>query len=98
MNNRVEIRYCIGCKWLLRAAWMAQELLSTFETELAEVALVPGNNGVFEIRVDDALIWSRAEQGGFPDIKTLKRRVRDIVVPTRNLGHLEVDRGQPGSD
>ena len=77
---------------------MAQELLSTFETELAEVALVPGNSGVFEIRVDDALIWSRAEQGGFPDIKTLKTRVRDIVVPTRNLGHLEVARGQPGSD
>jgi selenoprotein W-related protein len=45
---RVEITYCTGCRWLLRAAWMAQELLSTFSDELGEVALRPGSGGVFE--------------------------------------------------
>ncbi|HEU5015811.1 MAG TPA: Rdx family protein [Roseiflexaceae bacterium] len=39
---RVAIRYCTQCRWLLRAAWMAQELLTTFVTELGGVALVPG--------------------------------------------------------
>ena len=49
---RVEIVYCRQCRWLMRAAWLAQELLTTFEGELGEVALFPGTGGIFEIRVD----------------------------------------------
>ena len=84
---RVAIQYCTQCRWLLRAAWMAQELLTTFETELGEVALIPGTGGIFEVRVNDTLIWSRAHQGRFPDLKELKQLVRDQVAPEKNLGH-----------
>lgn len=84
---RVEIVYCTQCRWLLRAAWMAQELLTTFSAELGELALVPGNGGVFEIRVDESLVWSRSEDGGFPEIKELKQRVRDRIAPEKSLGH-----------
>lgn len=84
---RVEIRYCTQCRWLLRAAWMAQELLTTFEHELREVALAPGTGGLFEVRVEDELIWSRREAGRFPDIKELKQLVRDRVAPDKPLGH-----------
>ncbi|MCC6492497.1 MAG: SelT/SelW/SelH family protein [Pirellulales bacterium] len=86
---RIEIVYCTQCRWLLRAAWMAQELLTTFGAELGEVALVPGTGGVFQIRVDDELIWDRAEQGGFPELKLLKQLVRDRVAPQKDLGHSE---------
>jgi selenoprotein W-related protein len=88
-EHRVEIRYCRQCRWLLRAAWMAQELLTTFEEELAEVALQPGTGGVFEICVNGELIWSRADAGRFPDIKELKQLVRDRIAPERDLGHSE---------
>lgn len=91
---RVEIRYCTQCRWLLRAAWTAQELLTTFEAELGEVALVPATGGTFEIRLDGALLWSRAEQGRFPELRELKQRVRDAVAPGRDLGHS--DREGPG--
>jgi len=74
---------------MLRAAWMAQELLTTFQDEMGEVALMPGTGGVFEVRVGDELIWSRAEQGRFPDIKELKQLVRDRIAPERDLGHSE---------
>ena len=84
---RVEIVYCTQCRWLLRAAWLAQELLTTFQTDLGEVALVPGTGGVFEVRCDGKLVWSRAEQGRFPEIKEIKQSVRDIVAPGRSLGH-----------
>jgi selenoprotein W-related protein len=84
---RVEIEYCTQCRWLLRAAWMAQELLSTFPDELGEVALVPGTGGVFDIRLDDEVIWSRAITHSFPDIKELKQLVRDRVAPNKDLGH-----------
>ncbi|MGH7908245.1 MAG: SelT/SelW/SelH family protein [Thermodesulfobacteriota bacterium] len=86
-RSRVGIKYCTQCRWLMRAAWMAQELLITFESELREVALVPGTGGIFEIRVDEKMIWSRKEKGRFPDIKELKQIVRDHVAPGKDLGH-----------
>jgi selenoprotein W-related protein len=86
---RVDIEFCTQCRWLLRAAWMAQELLTTFETELGEVALIPGTGGVFKVRVDGQLVWSRKDEGRFPDIKELKQRVRDRVAPDKSLGHTD---------
>jgi selenoprotein W-related protein len=89
MDHRVEIVYCTQCRWLLRAAWMAQELLTTFEQELSAVTLRTGTGGIFEVRVDDELVWSRKVDNGFPEITELKRRVRDLVNPERHLGHVE---------
>ncbi|MFT0891519.1 SelT/SelW/SelH family protein [Pseudochelatococcus sp. G4_1912] len=89
VGPRITITYCTQCQWLLRAAWMAQELLSTFSTDVREVALVPGTGGIFRIDYDDDAIWERKRDGGFPDIKTLKQRVRDRLDPTRNLGHID---------
>ncbi len=86
---RIVITYCRQCGWLLRAAWMAQELLSTFAEELGEVALVPGTGGVFRIECDGELLWERKRDGGFPDVRTLKQRVRDRVDPERGLGHVD---------
>ncbi len=84
---RVEIVYCTQCRWLLRAAWLAQELLTTFEQELGEVALQPGTGGVFEVRAQGRLVWSRVADHGFPDAKELKQRVRDVIAPEKDLGH-----------
>lgn len=84
---RVEIMYCTQCRWLLRAGWLAQELLTTFEAELGEVALVPGTGGVFEVWLGDRLIWSRKEQGRFPEAKEVKQLVRDLIAPDKDLGH-----------
>ena len=88
-HPRIEIEYCTRCRWLLRAAWMAQELLSTFETELGEVTLMPGGSGVFEIRVEHTIVWCRKTEGRFPDAKELKQRVRDQIAPDRDLGHVD---------
>lgn len=90
---RVTIAYCTQCHWLLRAAWMAQELLSTFGEELGGVTLIPGHGGIFEIHLGEELIWERKRDGGFPDSRALKRLVRDRIDPERDLGH--VDRAGP---
>jgi selenoprotein W-related protein len=84
----LEINYCTQCRWLLRAAWLAQELLTTFEAELGEVALVPGTGGVFRIALDGELLWDRKERG-FPELPVLKRLVRDRIAPDRSLGHTD---------
>ena len=89
MNRRIEIEYCTQCRWMLRAAWIAQELLVTFEAEVEEVALRPGTGGVFEVRAGGETVWSRVEMGRFPDIKELKQLVRDRIAPEKSLGHSE---------
>ncbi|RSM09289.1 hypothetical protein CDV31_007774 [Fusarium ambrosium] len=96
---RVTIQFCTQCKWMLRAAYYAQELLSTFSTVLGEVALQPSTGGTFVVSIthkapeaetaSTKVLWDRREDGGFPETKELKRRVRDVVEPGRDLGHVD---------
>jgi len=86
-SPRLEVIYCRQCRWLLRASWIAQELLTTFDCDLGEVALMPGEGGVFDVRLDGELLFSRAEQGRFPEAKELKQLIRDRLAPGRDLGH-----------
>ncbi|RYP90426.1 hypothetical protein DL770_003458 [Monosporascus sp. CRB-9-2] len=115
---RVTIRFCTQCKWMLRAAYFAQELLSTFSTSLGEVALQPSTGGTFvvelffqepssspsttpepaaPVRPQHRVIWDRKVDGGFPETKELKRRVRDAIEPGRNLGHVDRDHRRGGA-
>ncbi|KAF2643336.1 hypothetical protein P280DRAFT_250191 [Massarina eburnea CBS 473.64] len=112
---RVAITYCTQCRWMLRAAYFGQELLSTFGTQIGEIALIPATGGLFsveltyipsiatpgdtrhegkregEVEVKNVLLWDRKAEGGFPETKVLKQRVRDHIDPKRDLGHS--DRG-----
>ncbi|KAK7750946.1 hypothetical protein SLS62_007079 [Diatrype stigma] len=111
---RVTIRFCTQCKWMLRAAYFAQELLSTFSMALGEVALQPSTGGTFVVEllfqdpspspssdtpaaapvaIQRRVLWDRKVDGGFPETKELKRRVRDAIEPGRNLGHVDRDYG-----
>ncbi|KAF1966953.1 hypothetical protein BU23DRAFT_375545, partial [Bimuria novae-zelandiae CBS 107.79] len=100
---RVAITYCTQCRWMLRAAYFGQELLSTFGTQIGEVALIPATGGIFTVNlvsphqnksqedgqshIETVLLWDRKTEGGFPETKVLKQRVRDHIDPGRNLGH-----------
>ena len=93
LHARIEIEYCRQCRFLLRAAWLAQELLTTFDAELHEVALVPGSGGVFAVRLNGETIFARSSAGRFPESKELKQLVRDRIAPGRHLGHSDRDAG-----
>lgn len=84
----VTIEYCPKCGWMLRSAYFAQELLSTFAEELGGVTLKPSEtSGTFLISVASELIFDRKAKGRFPEIKELKQLVRDIACPDKSLGH-----------
>ena len=53
---------------------------------------------MFEITYDGTTIWERKADGGFPDAKTLKQRVRDRLDPGRDLGHIDRGMGVKGGD
>lgn len=86
-KNIVEIEFCTQCRWLLRAAWLAQELLTTFESDLTSVNLMPGTGGILEVRLNGEVIFSRKASGRFPEAKELKQLIRDVIDPERSLGH-----------
>jgi len=85
--HEIEIEFCTQCRWLLRAAWMAQELLTTFESDLSRVSLVPGAGGIFEVRLNSETIFPRKIAQRFPESKELKQLIRDRIDPQRPLGH-----------
>ena len=86
-KTQLEIEYCTQCRWLLRASWLAQELLTTFDSDITSLTLVPGTGGIFEVRLNGEVIFSRKEQSRFPESKELKQLVRDRIDPDRDLGH-----------
>ncbi|MBE8719127.1 SelT/SelW/SelH family protein [Sphingobacterium pedocola] len=88
MNPTIKIEYCPKCGWMLRAAYMAQELLTTFTDDIYGITLIPSEvSGRYQISIDDTLIFDRKREGRFPEIKELKQLVRDKVNPQRDLGH-----------
>ena len=88
MKPQITIEYCPKCGWLLRAAYMAQELLTTFSEELSGVLLKPGEvSGRYTIFMDSAVLFDRKKEGRFPEIKELKQILRDHVAPEKSLGH-----------
>ncbi|MFD0794207.1 SelT/SelW/SelH family protein [Mucilaginibacter litoreus] len=88
MKPTIAIEYCPKCNWMLRAAYMAQEVLTTFTNELHGVLLIPSEiAGRYNISINERVIFDRKEQGRFPEIKELKQLVRDAVAPGKSLGH-----------
>lgn len=97
MKPVIEIEYCPKCGWMLRAAYMAQELLTTFTDDVKGIMLVPSAiSGRYSISINDQLIFDRKKDGRFPEIKELKQLVRDIVNPGKNLGHSDNKQNSPG--
>lgn len=86
-SPRVEIRYCRRCRFMLRAAYLAQELLTTFEEELGEVALVPATGGIFEVLLDGETLASNRDTHTTPEPGEVKGLLRDRIAPGRKLGH-----------
>lgn len=88
MKPTITIEYCPKCGWLLRAAYVAQEILTTFAEDLKGVSLQPSEaGGSYIIFLNEEKIFDRKEAGRFPEIKELKQLIRDKVNPEKSLGH-----------
>ena len=88
MKPVINIEYCPKCGWMLRAAYFAQEVLTTFTEDVHGVMLQPSEvNGRFVVRIDGKEIFDRKKSGRFPETKELKQLIRDVVSPEKDLGH-----------
>jgi selenoprotein W-related protein len=73
---------------MLRAAYMAQEILSTFTDDVSAVSLKPSEtSGKYTISINELELFDRKKEGRFPEVKELKQLIRDRVNPDKSLGH-----------
>ena len=72
----ISIEYCTVCNFRGRAAWLAQEVLAANEADVAEIALVPGRGGIFDVRIDGELVFSQKQAGRFPEPREIKDALR----------------------
>lgn len=89
MKPEIYIEYCTGCRFVVRATWIAEELLFTFGERLGAVALVPRSGGVFVVRLGAEVLFDKAVEGRFPDPRELRAVIRDRIAPELDLGHSE---------
>ena len=61
---KIDIHYCAEWYYKPRAASLAAEFRKAFGVE---AKLVPQRNGIFDVIVDDKLVFSKLEAGRFPN-------------------------------
>ncbi|KAH8106227.1 Rdx family-domain-containing protein [Cristinia sonorae] len=93
----IIIEFCDRCRWLHRASWVSTELFITFPSPaLKAITILPhttektaGRFRVWLFTQDQppTLLWDRKVEGGFPELKVLKQRIRDKIQPGKSLGH-----------
>ncbi|TFK43148.1 Rdx family-domain-containing protein [Crucibulum laeve] len=96
-TTTVMIEFCDRCRWLHRATWVQTELFLTFPPpNIGCISLFPRNveetSGRFRVWLSignepPKLVWDRKVEGGFPELKVLKQRIRDHIQPGKSLGH-----------
>ncbi|TMI13153.1 SelT/SelW/SelH family protein [Candidatus Bathyarchaeota archaeon] len=74
----LEITYCQPCGHQPAAIDMVNQLLATYGMPLNRkltVSLKPADKGVFDIVLDGQLIFSKHQQGRFPTMEDLKKKL-----------------------
>ena len=56
---------------------MAVELLGHYRQDISELKLVPAGGGRFEVSVDGELVFSKLNEGRFPEPKELRQLIDD---------------------
>jgi selT/selW/selH-like putative selenoprotein len=69
---QVKIEYCVPCGYLPRATELAGEIKKKYG---ADAELVKGDKGIFDVYVDGKLVFSRHQEGRFPEPQDIFDRV-----------------------
>jgi len=63
----------------LRAAWTAEELLQGYSDMIQSLTLIPSGHGRFEVTANDRLIFSKAQEGRFPELREIQEKVNQLL-------------------
>ncbi|MBX8638010.1 MAG: SelT/SelW/SelH family protein [Thermoplasmata archaeon] len=75
----MTIKYCQPCGFMPRALDLAKDVLQAYGmayNKNLSLKLQPGDKGIFEVLVDDSVVFSKEKQGRYPDAKEIIDAVR----------------------
>ena len=75
MKNVLTIEYCTSWSYLARAVALSRTLLNEHENNVSGLTLIPSHGGVYEISLNDELIFSKKELDRYPE----KGEVEDLI-------------------
>lgn len=72
MKQVLSIEFCTSWGYDVRAVALLQNFVRSYKHDgIDEYKLIPSGGGVFEIRYNDKLIYSKKAQGRFPETNDL---------------------------
>lgn len=74
-RHRLELEFCMVCKFHGRAFWLARELMDQRPDLADEWVLVPSSGGAFTVRYDGQPVWDYRAAGRFPEPKEVREAV-----------------------
>ena len=74
-NTRISIEYCTGWGYLSKAMDMTEKILDQYKNTIDNLVLIPSTNGVFEITVNDNLVFSKIKEERFPKFEEIKGKI-----------------------
>jgi selenoprotein W-related protein len=74
-RHRLEIEFCMTCRFQGRAFWIAREIVDARPDLADEIVLVPSSGGVFAVRFDGQTIFDYAIAGRFPEPKEVREAI-----------------------
>lgn len=61
MKNNISIEYCTSWGYVARAVALTRVLLREYGTGIGELTIIPSTNGVYEVILNDELVFSKKE-------------------------------------
>lgn len=63
----VSIHYCVPCDYSDYALNEAKTIIKNFQQNINQLTLITGSKGVFEIKVNNDLLFSKKELNRYPE-------------------------------
>ena len=60
---KIKLEFCIVWNYTPRAVSTVEDILEKYGKDVTSIDLIPGTGGVFELYVDEVLIYSKLETG-----------------------------------
>ena len=80
MTRKISIEYCIAWGYLAKAVGLAESLLNEHKDTIVELVLIPSGGGVFEVKLEDRLLFSKKSIGRFPEEDEVESAIREAMA------------------
>ena len=77
--NKIRIEYCTSWGYISRAVALTQTLLNEHKNNIEELTIIPSSGGVYEISLNDELLFSKKELDRFPEDDEAENIIRDKI-------------------